>query len=361
LKVLQKYIIREYIKTFSASLSVFISIYLIVDLFEKADEIAAHKAPFMVIIQFFVAKIPLIIFQVVPIAVLLSTVFILSTFSKNHELTAIKSCGVSYNQIIKPILLLGFLTCVLTFTANETILPWTNQIVKRNKRMMRGKTPLERLHKNRIWMRGGEDFFINIKHIDTDNKRMLGVVLHFIDDNFKTWKRVNAKSVEWKNGVWLFKDIYIRYFGEKQRVRFEEFREKEIDLKRDFGDFLYVKKGPDEMSYMELRTYIGTLRDNGYKSGKYLVDLYSKISIPFASFIMVLIAVPFSVRSPRSSSLSGVGICIGIGFVYWMFLSFGLSLGHKEAISPILGAWLGNVVFGSFALYLLRSKKLHFF
>jgi len=359
LKVLNKYITREFLRIFILSLIIFQSIYVVVDLFERADEIASNNIAFTTVLQFFIAKIPLIIFQVTPVAVLLSTVSLLTHLSKNHELTAIKAGGISFNQVIKPILFISLIVSALTFAANETVLPWTNQIVKSTKRIIQGKAPLERLHKNRIWMRGGKDMFINISMIEPDIKKMFGVIVYFVDDDFKVKKRIDAEVVEWASGKWIFKNGSVRYLGKENK--FDKFSERVIHLSRDFDDFLYVKKTPVEMSYTELKTYISTLKDNGYKSDKYIVDLYAKFSIPLTSFIMALIGIPFSIQSPRKPSFSGIGLCIGIGFIYWMFLSFGLSLGHKEAISPVIGAWIGNVVFGILALYMLRGKRIHFF
>ncbi len=361
MKILNKYIIREYFRIFGLAMVIFQAIYIIIDLFGKTDEIVAHNVPFSVVLKFIVAKIPLIISQVSPIAILLSTVFLLSILAKNHELTSIRSSGISFLQVITPILLIAVCITLLSYLLSEAVLPWTNQMVKQGKRLIQGKEPLERLHKNRIWLCGGKDMFINIKHIDPEKKKMFGVGVYFVDENFFVRKRVNAKSVEWIDGKWVFQDGLTRYFEGTGKVRIESFEEKTVVLNRDFDDFLYVKKTAAEMNYLDLKNYIRTLKENGYKSDKYLVDLYGKFSIPFANFIMALIAIPFAVKSPRSGSYSGVALCIIIGFAYWTFLSFGLSLGHKEAISPVIGAWMGNVVFGIIAFFLLRSKRVHFF
>ena len=67
-------------------------------------------------------------------------------------------------------------------------------------------------------------------------------------------------------------------------------------------------------------------RRSGFQVKKYLVELYSKLSFPLGNLIMVLVAIPFAVNSPRSGRLFGVGLAIVIlaGYltVHYMAMSF---------------------------------------
>jgi lipopolysaccharide export system permease protein len=123
-------------------------------------------------------------------------------------------------------------------------------------------------------------------------------------------------------------------------------------------EFKETIKNPDEMSFAELRNYVARLRQEGFNVTRYVVELYSKTAIPFVNFIMCLIAIPFALRSSRSSGIvMGVGISIIIAFSYWIILSFGISLGKGSVLPPILAAWLANIIFSAAGAVMLISTR----
>jgi len=95
-RVLHRYVIREYLKIFSLSLSSLILIYIVVLFFQKVDIFIKHQAPFFLIFQYLICKIPEVIFQwTLPYSVLLSTLLTLGALSRHNEITAMKAGGVS--------------------------------------------------------------------------------------------------------------------------------------------------------------------------------------------------------------------------------------------------------------------------
>ncbi|PIQ46508.1 MAG: LPS export ABC transporter permease LptG, partial [Deltaproteobacteria bacterium CG12_big_fil_rev_8_21_14_0_65_43_10] len=112
LSILNRYIGREFLKIFFLSMSAFVVIYLIVDVLENINDFIRQGVPFSTTIEFFMFKIPLIMVQVAPVATLLSSVITLGILSKNSEITAIMTGGVSIYRIIVPVIGISMLVSI---------------------------------------------------------------------------------------------------------------------------------------------------------------------------------------------------------------------------------------------------------
>ena len=99
------------------------------------------------------------------------------------------------------------------------------------------------------------------------------------------------------------------------------------------------------MSYRELSEYVTRLEAAGFQTKKYLVELYSKLSFPLVNVIMVLVAIPFAVHSPRSGRLFGIGLAIVILAGYLVVHYVAISFARAELLPPALAAWTANVIF----------------
>ena len=90
---------------------------------------------------------------------------------------------------------------------------------------------------------------------------------------------------------------------------------------------------------------------------KYLVELYLKISFPLTNFVVVLIGTALAIRVRRGGLAISFGLAVFISFVYYAIIRTGQALGHSGTLPPLIGAWLGNLVFGGLGLELLRRAR----
>jgi lipopolysaccharide export system permease protein len=102
---------------------------------------------------------------------------------------------------------------------------------------------------------------------------------------------------------------------------------------------------------------IGELQQIGGDARKWIVDLNLKIAMPFANFIVVLLGAPLASRKKRGGAGFNFGISLMISFIYFILIRTGQVLGHQGTLTPILAAWLGNLVFISIGLYTLLSVR----
>ncbi len=361
MKIIYRYITSEFLKILLYSLVTFIAIYLIVDFFERFDMFIKHKAGAATVIKYFLFKIPFIIYQTIPVAVLLSTLLTMGILSKNNEITAMKSSGISIYKVSMPLIMITLAITLFTFVLGEYITPYTNMGTARIKSRLKKKKPRSFMKQSKIWYTG-RNIIYNIDHFDGKTNELKGISIFRLDDDFTLVQRIDAKSAYYRDGAWVLRDVTTREFsyidGDMGVKSLTKTPELKIDLPETPDTFKAVRKKAQEMNFSELRRFIAKLRAKGYSATEYEVDLQAKLSIPFISIVMTIIGIPFALRRGRAGSIAlGVGLSIVIGFCYWIMLAFALSLGHAGVLPPPVAAWVSLFIFMLIGAYMFSSIR----
>ena len=93
--ILFRYILREYVKVFTMCFAGLMTIYLVIDFFEKVRKFIRYDVEVSTVLGYFLLRTPAISFQIAPLAILMATLLTLGLLSKNLEITAMRSCGIS--------------------------------------------------------------------------------------------------------------------------------------------------------------------------------------------------------------------------------------------------------------------------
>jgi lipopolysaccharide export system permease protein len=358
-RTLQRYVVREYLKALSLSLSSLILIYIVVLFFQKMSQFTRYKAPFYLIFEYLLFKVPDVIFQrTLPFAVLLATLLTLGALSRHSEITAMKAGGISLYRITLPLLFVAFLITLFSFFGNEYLVPYANQKTQYLLDVKVRKEEPAGVFKNyKIWYRSDQRIF-NIQLLDPQQKVLKGFTLYQFDDQFRCIQRVDALTVKWTDGKWRFYDGAVRDFSENGSIRNTPFKELELSLPESWDSFQNIEQKSREMSYAELRAYVHKIQSAGYDATQYLVDLYAKLSYPFLNLIMVLIGVPFALKTGRSGGIAlNIGVSVIIGFAYAIIFYVSLSFGKSGIIPPFLSSWIPTLLFGLAGIFTLMSIR----
>ena len=116
-------------------------------------------------------------------------------------------------------------------------------------------------------------------------------------------------------------------------------------MQEHIDEFTHIQKPVTSMSYLELRDYVIKLEAAGFQVKKYLVELYSKLSFPLVNLVMVLVAIPFALQSPRGGRLFGIGLAIAIMAGYLVVHYVALAFARADLLPPLVAAWTANVIF----------------
>jgi len=356
--VLDKYVLRKFIINLGISIGAFVMVFLIVDLIENIDKFIDRDAKISTVFFYYIYYIPYIINLTLPISMLLSCLFTLGTMSQHNEIVAQKSAGVSLYRIFFPLFVLSFLISICAGLFSEFVVPWTNQERMDLYRYEIKKHPRNQGSKrNNIYLQDATNRKISIAFFNGTTNEAKRVSLQYFDGR-KLVKRVDAQTMNWVENAWVMNDVIERVFKDTMITRSKYDQLIQTDLKFKPESLLELQKKPEEMSYLELESFIEDMTTIGAEVRKWIVELYLKISYPFANFIIILFGAPIAARKRRSGTAVGIGISLLICFVYFLFIRMGQVMGHQGTLSPWLGAWLGNIIFGTAGLYtLITSRK----
>jgi len=356
-RILDFYICKEFFVIAVFVMLGVLSIYNIVEIFERIDDVFESKVSVVYLFKYLYYAQPQIIGYIIPITILISTLLTIAILSKNSEVIAIKAAGISVFRFTAPLIVLGLLASVLSFGLHEKIIPESN---KRSEKIwevdIRHNEPKGLTTQNQIWYRAEGNKIFHITLMIGDVNTLFGVNIYEFNDDFSLKKIVIADTAKWnENGYWDLQKVRERIINSDGVLILSE-KEKDIYYTAEKPeDFMREYQKPEEMSYAALKRYITKLEQTGYGTYKYKTDLYNKLAIPLTSLIMVLIAIPFALKVGKSGAMAGIGISIAIGITYFAIHSSFLAVGYSGKIPPFVAAWIGNVFFTCAALYMMTK------
>lgn len=361
MKIIREYILGEFLKPLILCLILFIFLTWIIDLFDNLDEIAKAKVPLFVLCDYYFSLTPFIFINISPIIIILATIFTLSSLNRHNEIMAIKAIGVNLWSIIWIFLIFGILMSIANFCVNELIKPESyvhSSNLKEEYFKNTGSKGKNKIMKN-LTLYGSNNRIFVINSYDVKRQQINNIIISENDANNQLTKQIVAKRAQWLEGYWIFYDCIITEFSDgKLKGKPKHFAEKVILIDEKPKDFQRANIQPDLMSYWQLKKYIRRLENSGFKANEQKVAFYSKIAFPLANFILIFFAVPFTLTRSRSESLFlGVFISIVISFSYWGVHAVSLSLGKIGILSPLLAAWLTNILFLFCGIGLIESIK----
>lgn len=358
MKIISRYVAREFTQNFFLGLGAFGAIYLIVEFFERINAFLYNKATWPLMGAYFLNKFPFILFQVAPAAVLLSSILTLGLMSRHNEVMAMKSGGIGLWSLAHPILGVVVWIFLALLGLNEFLLPPANQNARAiSDWIIHKKKPVAAFKESQIWIHGQHTIY-NVQLYHPERNLLEGLTLYRFSPQFELVERVDARSAKWKEGKWVLSDASATDFAQKGLPVRKNYQEMVLSLPETPHDFQIAEKNPEEMNYRELKDYVRKIERDGYNSSKYRTAMHACISFPFISMIMAILGIPLALRKERGSGMAlGVGYSILISFIYLVIYSFILELGKGGTLPSFLAAWLGNFIFGLVGVYLLLSVK----
>jgi LPS export ABC transporter permease LptG len=357
--ILDRYVLREFLKVLALVLISVIALFVVVDYTETAKDARENGIAASVLLTYYRFQIFSIINWTLPISVLVATLVTFAMLSKNNEVTAIKSSGVSLYRIALPILAVAAVMSLLAYFILDFVLPYSNDRAAATKRRIEGKPVVTNAAQQKLWYLGKGHYIINFLAYEAPAKRLTQVQVFEYDPNdYRLTRRVYANRATWNGRAWAFEDGWMRSFLEDGSSTYSKIDQPlALFYSETPEDFATEVKPPEQMTYAQLRRYIQTLRESGYAADALTVKLYEKTSWPVISMVMALIAMPFAFRLGRRGALYGVGIALVVGITYWMVFRIFTNFGEVGNLPPLLSAWAANILFGLAAGYMFLNVE----
>jgi lipopolysaccharide export system permease protein len=361
MKLLDRYLIRQFFINALFALVAVTVIFVVIDALEHLDDFIDKQATMAIVAQYYFYFIPEIIKLIMPVALLLASLFVTARLSTQYELTAMKSSGISLYRIMTPYVVVALLVSAASVYFNGWIVPSANK-KKLNIERAYFRKDLIAMYSANLYFQDSPTRILSMGYFDDSRNTASRVSIQDFSDIDRTVLvgRVDAISMAWDTTArsWVLIQGTRRSFrdGKEQLEEFSTLPAGRLHFNPD--DLRKKQEKPDEMDYYTMKYFIEDQKRAGQDVAKWQVDFYSKISFPFASVIVVLFGVPFSSIRRRGGVGVQLGISLLICFIYLIFMKVSQVFGYNGDINPLLTAWLANIFFFAAAVYVtLRVPK----
>ena len=355
LNLLDRYVSKQYLKIVMLSFVGLLGIFYISTFVDLSDKLFKGDTTALMLLEYFWYATPQFVYYVLPISALVATLVTIGSLTKSSELTVMKACGISLYRASLPLLLLSVVWSGVLFAMGESLLADANRRAEELRHVIRGGSPQTFDVLNRKWIVSPDGALYHYVHFDPDRVELNALTTYrFADDDWRLTERAYAVQAVFDSG-WQGRDVWIWEFDDGRGPGAFE-RSEHRELRIEPPDYFATERPDAErMSYQQLDRYIGGLEASGVDVVALHVALERKLSFPFVTLILTLIAVPFAVTTGRRGALYGVGIGIVLAISYWIVISIFAAIGSAGLLTPLLAAWAPNVLFGGSAVYMLLA------
>jgi len=353
-RLLEHYVSREFVKIFLMSLTAFLSLYLVVDFFERIDQLVRANLGLAEMGRYLLLKAPMALEQVLAPAVFLAAMLTFGFLSRTRETMAIRTSGLDILRLTRPVLLLSFLAAAFLLTLHLYLIPWSQATLNLFwETQVQKKPPPSLINLEHFWYKGDRAIY-NILLYRKDVQTLEGVKIFRFDDQFRLVQVVGARRAVWQNGRWRLYQGIVQNFDEPGDDRLESFQEMDLTITETPKDFGGLERKIPEMNVEELLRFVNRLERDGYKSTSYRLEVHNRFSMSLAPLVLATLGLGLALRREKVFIPGMVAVGLAVMFAYWLFLGFSTSLGQAGRWPIIWAAWLPHLFFGTAAVLLLR-------
>ncbi len=344
------YVFGKFSRNFLLCMATVLTIYLVVDFFEKLRKFSKYDADFSLFLMFFAYRIPETAFLLAPLGALMASIFTVGGLNRTREITAMRSCGLSFFQIAMPFFACGLLVSVIGLSFTAVIIPLANlQAAYVDSVLIQQKPEALFLAPDRLWVRVGQTQLLQIDSVAHNGTHMTGIHHYTISDPFRLSEILEAEHASFTNGTWTLSNVVQHQVLSDGRVVMKEHAYRNIALPLTPEDFQnWLAQSPKNMTLYRLYDYIARITQDGHNAQHYITDFWARVAFSMVPLVMTLLGVSISLRGSGSRNVGaakGVGQTLAIGFLFWAVHSVGVVLGQNGAVMPILGAWVATLMF----------------
>ena len=360
LTIIDKYILKKYLSTFSVMLLLFAPIGIIIDVSEKINFMLEHEIPFVDIAIYYYHFTIYFTNLLFPIFLFLSVIWFTSKLANNTEIIAILSSGISFTRFLRPYLIGATIVSIIVLLMGFYIVPKSSEGFNnfRYTYLKTGGKELMKGNNTDVYRQISDNEFIYVSSFNSESKMAFNFSLENFKDNQLKYK-ITADRIKYnpKDSTYTMYNYVKRTIGELDD-NIQKAEEKKALFKFDLEDLTPVVYIAETLNLGELYHFIDKEKSRGSSNiNVYLVVLFKKYSIPVSAFILTIIAVAVSSMKRRGGMGLSLAIGIALAFAFVFFDKIFGTLAEKSAISPLLAVWFPNIVFGILAVYLLQKAK----
>ena len=354
MKILDQYIIEQFLKSFFFMFLLFIPIGILVDVSEKIDKFKEHDLGFYEVFNYYLDFIWYYGYFLFPIFVFLAVIWFTSKLSTNSEVVAILSSGVSFRRYLHPFILTSIFIAILSLFSGMFIIPEKNKsfTIFQNKYLSKknNNNSLKSVYKQI-----SEDEFLYVSSYNKTRNQAYNFSLEKFNGN-ELKEKILARNIRWIEDDSLFRltDYFKRTFNSDS---------EKIDSKRIFdtvlnfsiSDLEIINYQAKTLNFFELNNFIESERKSGSPLlNSHILEKNKRITIPISVIILTVLAVVVSSFKKRGGIGLNLALGITLAFIFVFFDKFFSVLVMESNLDPYLGAWTPNIIFAFVTAYIVK-------
>jgi len=340
---LDRYVARQIYEGVGFVLLGFLALFAFFDVVGELRDLGRGDYQLRQMLGFVVLSMPTHVYELLPIAVLIGTLYALAQLAGSSEFTVMRAAGLSPAQAGRMLLKVGLVFAVLTLVVGEWIAPAGETAAEKLRMRAMSKLIAQGLGSG-IWLKD-ENSFVNVRVARQANK-LNDVHIYELDSAYRVRSISVVREARYRGeGRWALLDVARTDFTPLgPRVEHLANSEWRSAVDPELLDLLIVR--PERMSAWRLYRYIQHLEENRQKVERYAIAMWKKLLYPVAALVMLALALPFAYMHTRAGMV-GVKVFFGImlGVLFHMLNNLFAHIGLLQNWPPLAAAAAPGIVF----------------
>ena len=370
MRILDRYILREWAKVFALCMASFCGLLLVSEAYNWIPDFLGWGSSAWTIVTYLACSLVAKVSVLIPVSLLVSTVFVLSAMNRNQELAAARAAGIGMWRLTAPLWWVGVALAAVTALLNAVWVPdaletQRNLVERERFNYIRAKgdavvpisqgefVSFQNPKSGRFWL---------ISRLGLNSGQAYEVFVYTFDSRNRLLRCIAARTAEFKkvDGVWkwTFRDgrdqRYDPVAGMVAQPHFDTLSPAGYD--DDPEVMLFARREPRDLSLREVARYVDQagVATSG-RGAAYAMRYHSILSSPAICFVVIAVAIPFAVVGGRVNPMVGVAKTFGLFLGFFFLSSICSAFGVSGALHPVAAAWLPAVLTAAWAIPKLRS------
>ena len=328
---MDRYIIGKFIGTYFFAIALIISLAIVFDFNENLSKFTQYNAPWKAIVfDYYLNFIPYFANLFSPLFVFIAVIFFTSKMAGNSEIISILAAGVSFKRLMVPYMVSCVFISILSYTLAAYVIPH-GTVIRQNFESMY-KNNKKNTSAENVQLQVDRGVIAYMQHYDNVFKKGYGFCL----DKFENKKLVSHMTAS--------------------EIQYDTISDSKYHWKATNWKIREFSKGQQEtFTSPQLSEYISKQIDRGSQNVvQYQVEYHKRIASSFASFILTIIGASLSSRKRKGGMGMYLGLGLALSFLYIMLQTISSTFAINAGTSPILAAWVPNILFGIVAYFCYR-------
>lgn len=327
MKTVRRLLHREVLRTVAFVLLGFLSLFAFFDLVDELQtlnrlEVMGYQLQHALL--YVALKSPTHIYELMPISVLIGSIFVMARLAQSSEFTILRTGGLGPWRALWVLFQIGLVFVSLTFVLGDYVAPFTDKQAQLLKARFQGAISVGQTG---AWLKekqGDHQFAINVRALD-GTETLRDVRVHEFSEQGRLVTITRADSATIADGAWLLQNASTQQLQSAQGnvsanpVNLQPQKHPSLRWPTAITSAMVASAllSPDHMRTLDLYTYMRHLKANKQNAQVYEIEFWRKMFYPISCLVMLSLALPFAYLHFRSGQIAGhvfAGVLAGISF-----------------------------------------------